>query len=239
MASWRTTWTDSQPRDLGRLIEIFDERPRLEFATVTNDVNLGSADGRTMARITVPRANKSSHDTSRRIKRKHQELAQQGKANGGPARYGWQKDDRNKVDPLLARPHTAETRQTRSGMPDRNGGAGTRIIGGIRAGVQPPTRVLRRTGPSQAGARSGRVRVPSPGTPALAGQRIASSMSTYSRPTRDPLLTISRRSIMPRISASGIHSIRSDSFFSVGGPSHVAPSARKTWCCESVIPLAG
>jgi DNA invertase Pin-like site-specific DNA recombinase len=91
-----------QPRDLERLIEIFDERPRLEFATVTNDVNLGTADGRTMARIMVAFANKSSHDTSRRIKRKHLELAQQGKANGGPAPYGWQKDDRNKVDPVAA-----------------------------------------------------------------------------------------------------------------------------------------
>ncbi|MFI0217305.1 recombinase family protein [Streptomyces lydicus] len=88
-----------QPRDLERLIEIFDERPRLEFATVTNDVNLGSADGRTMARIMVAFANKSSHDTSRRIKRKHLELAQQGKSNGGPAPYGWRRDDRNKVDP--------------------------------------------------------------------------------------------------------------------------------------------
>ncbi|MGR8009301.1 recombinase family protein [Streptomyces hypolithicus] len=37
-----------QPRDLERLIEIFDDRPRLEFATVTNDVNLGTADGRTI-----------------------------------------------------------------------------------------------------------------------------------------------------------------------------------------------
>ena len=32
-------------------------------------------------------------------------------------------------------------------------------------------------------------------------------MSTYRRPTRDPLLTISRRSIIPRISLSGIHSM--------------------------------
>ncbi|AGP56297.1 recombinase family protein [Streptomyces rapamycinicus] len=92
-----------QPRDLERLIEIFDERPRLEFATVTNDVNLGTADGRTMARVMVAFANKSSHDTSRRIKRKHLELAQQGKANGGPAPYGWLKDDRNKVDPEAAK----------------------------------------------------------------------------------------------------------------------------------------
>ena len=91
-----------QPQDLERLIEIYDDRPRLEFATVTNDVNLGTADGRTMARIMVAFANKSSHDTSRRLKRKHLELAQQGKSNGGPAPYGWRKDDRDKVDPEAA-----------------------------------------------------------------------------------------------------------------------------------------
>ncbi|MGY4918022.1 recombinase family protein [Streptomyces sp. 900116325] len=92
-----------QPRDLERLIEIFDERPKSEFATVTNDVNLGTPDGRTMARIMVAFANKSSHDASRRIKRKHLELAQQGKDSGGPAPYGWRKDDRSKVDPDAAR----------------------------------------------------------------------------------------------------------------------------------------
>ncbi|MCF3960397.1 recombinase family protein [Streptomyces fuscigenes] len=91
-----------QPRDLERLIEVFDDRPRLEFATVTNDVNLGTPDGRTMARIMVAFANKSSHDASRRIKRKHLELAQQGKDSGGPAPYGWRKDDRSKVDAAAA-----------------------------------------------------------------------------------------------------------------------------------------
>ncbi|MER7968669.1 recombinase family protein [Streptomyces sp. NPDC096080] len=92
-----------QPRDLERLIDIFDDRPKLEFATVTNDVNLGTPDGRTMARIMVAFANKSSHDASRRIKRKHLELAQQGRDSGGPAPYGWCKDDRSKVDPDAAR----------------------------------------------------------------------------------------------------------------------------------------
>ncbi|MGW3724350.1 recombinase family protein [Streptomyces sp. NPDC000851] len=91
-----------QPRDLERLIEIFDDRPRLEFATVTNDINIATPDGRTMARIMVAFANKSSHDASRRIKRKHLELAQQGKDSGGPAPYGWRKDARNKVDPEAA-----------------------------------------------------------------------------------------------------------------------------------------
>ncbi|MGW1804707.1 recombinase family protein [Streptomyces sp. NPDC002078] len=92
-----------QPRDLERLIEIYDERPRLEFATVTNDINIGTPDGRTMARIMVAFANKSSHDASRRIRRKHLELAQQGKDSGGPAPYGWQKDDRSKVDRKAAK----------------------------------------------------------------------------------------------------------------------------------------
>ncbi|WP_330282948.1 recombinase family protein [Streptomyces sp. NBC_00588] len=74
-----------QPKDLERLIDLYDERRRRVFATVTNDVNLGTADGRTMARVMVAFANKSSHDASRRIQRKHLELARQGKPNGGPA----------------------------------------------------------------------------------------------------------------------------------------------------------
>ncbi|MFE9602730.1 recombinase family protein [Streptomyces hokutonensis] len=92
-----------QPKDLERLIEIFDNRKRLTFATVTNDIDLSSADGRTMARVMVAFANKSSHDTARRLKRKHLELAMSGKSSGGPAPYGWQKDDPNKVDLEAAR----------------------------------------------------------------------------------------------------------------------------------------
>jgi hypothetical protein len=56
-----------------------------------------------MARVMVAFANKSSHDTSRRIKRKHLELAHQGRDSGGPAPYGWLKGDRTKVDPEAAR----------------------------------------------------------------------------------------------------------------------------------------
>ncbi|MGW0763041.1 recombinase family protein [Streptomyces sp. NPDC002814] len=105
-----------QPRDLERLIEIFDERPRLEFATVTNDINLATPDGRTMARVMVAFANKSSHDTSRRIKRKHLELAQQGKSTGGPAPYGWRKDDRNRVDPEAAKAIREAQREVLAGV---------------------------------------------------------------------------------------------------------------------------
>ncbi|MFF9122659.1 recombinase family protein [Streptomyces sp. NPDC014889] len=105
-----------QPRDLERLIEIYDERPRLEFATITNDINLGTPDGRTMARIMVAFANKSSHDASRRIKRKHLELAQQGKDSGGPAPYGWRKDDRTKVDPEAAKAIREAQREILAGV---------------------------------------------------------------------------------------------------------------------------
>ncbi len=105
-----------QPRDLERLIEIYDERPRLEFATVTNDINIGTPDGRTMARIMVAFANKSSHDASRRIKRKHLELAQQGKDSGGPAPYGWRKDDRTKVDPEAAKAIREAQREILAGV---------------------------------------------------------------------------------------------------------------------------
>lgn len=105
-----------QPRDVERLIEIYDERPRLEFATVTNDVNIGTPDGRTMARIMVAFANKSSHDASRRIKRKHLELAQQGKDSGGPAPYGWRKDDRTKVDPEAAKAIREAQREILAGV---------------------------------------------------------------------------------------------------------------------------
>ncbi|MFF1484712.1 recombinase family protein [Streptomyces sp. NPDC058319] len=105
-----------QPRDLERLIEIYDERPRLEFATVTNDINIGTPDGRTMARIMVAFANKSSHDASRRIQRKHLELAQQGKDSGGPAPYGWRKDDRTKVDPDAAKAIREAQREILAGV---------------------------------------------------------------------------------------------------------------------------
>ncbi|MFM9444896.1 recombinase family protein [Streptomyces acidiscabies] len=81
-----------QPRDLERLIDLYDERKQRVFATVTNEVNLAMADGRTMARVMVAFANKASHDASRRLQRKHLELARQGKSSGGPAPYGWNKD---------------------------------------------------------------------------------------------------------------------------------------------------
>jgi DNA invertase Pin-like site-specific DNA recombinase len=81
-----------QPVDLERAIKLYDRRPGV-FATVQGDIDLGSADGRTMARVLIAFANKSSMDMSRRITRKKRQLAEQGMYGGGGKRgYGYEED---------------------------------------------------------------------------------------------------------------------------------------------------
>jgi site-specific DNA recombinase len=81
-----------QPADLERAIRIFDASSGLAFATVQSDVDLSTPDGRTMARVMVAFANKSSMDTSRRLKRKHLELAQKGEVIGWQRPFGYEDD---------------------------------------------------------------------------------------------------------------------------------------------------
>ncbi|MFV5991703.1 recombinase family protein [Streptomyces sp. NPDC056231] len=105
-----------QPRDLERLIDVFEERPELVFCTITNDIDLSTSDGRTMARVMVAFANKASADTGRRVARKHRELADSGKNGGGFPPFGW-KADRVTVDPaqaeLITKAHDALLSGTR------------------------------------------------------------------------------------------------------------------------------
>lgn len=81
-----------QPKDLERIIDLYDDNPTLVFATLEGDINLSTSDGRTMARVMVAFANKASADTGRRVKRKQLELALDGKFHGGRMPYGWQAD---------------------------------------------------------------------------------------------------------------------------------------------------
>jgi site-specific DNA recombinase len=81
-----------QPVDLERALRIFDARPGLGFATVQSDLDLSTSDGRTMARVMVAFANKSSMDTARRVRRKHLELAQKGIPVGGHRPFGFKRD---------------------------------------------------------------------------------------------------------------------------------------------------
>jgi site-specific DNA recombinase len=90
-----------QPRDLERLIELYDTQP-LVFATAQADIDLSSPDGRFMARLMVNFASKSSADTGRRVARKHLELAQAGIPVGGSRPFGWLPDKRT-LDPVESR----------------------------------------------------------------------------------------------------------------------------------------
>lgn len=64
-----------------------------QVATVTSDFDLGNDDGLFMARITAAVAAKESGRKSERIRRKHRELAEQGRPNGGRFRpFGYAAD---------------------------------------------------------------------------------------------------------------------------------------------------
>ncbi|MGW0417490.1 recombinase family protein [Streptomyces sp. NPDC003015] len=79
------------PRDLEDLIDVVESRrPRIPVESVTGSLRLNNDADVTMARVMVAVANKSSRDTSRRVARKHEELAAEGKRGGGGFRgYGY------------------------------------------------------------------------------------------------------------------------------------------------------
>lgn len=80
------------PRDLEDLIDVV-ERRSVPVESVTGSLRLASDADVTMARIGVAIANQSSRDAARRIRRKHDELAAEGKyAGGGARRYGYEPD---------------------------------------------------------------------------------------------------------------------------------------------------
>lgn len=72
-----------QPKQLERLIDLYESNRRLVFATVAGEIDLSNADGRFLARLLVNVANKSSADTARRVARAQLQRAQQGKVAGG------------------------------------------------------------------------------------------------------------------------------------------------------------
>lgn len=95
-----------QPKDLEKAIEIyqdFSERKnsvRLIFDTMSGqNFDLSTGDGRFSARLFVNIANKASEDTSRRIKRDNTAKAKKGIFHGGVPSYGWQEDNRDRLDP--------------------------------------------------------------------------------------------------------------------------------------------
>ncbi len=82
------------PRELEDFIDLC-QRFGTMLATVTGDIDLATHDGQLIARIHGAVAKKESDDKSRRIRRKHQELAAQGRLSGGGTRpFGFEADHR-------------------------------------------------------------------------------------------------------------------------------------------------
>ncbi|HET6290488.1 MAG TPA: recombinase family protein [Amycolatopsis sp.] len=81
------------PRDLEDLIDAVELTNALT-RSVTGSLDLSTDAGITMARVMVAMANKSSRDSSRRIKRKRDEMAEDGVyVRGGRRRYGRNSDN--------------------------------------------------------------------------------------------------------------------------------------------------
>src|SRR5581483_1387782 len=90
------------PRELEDFIDLC-QRMGTRLATVSGDVDLATHEGQLIARIQGAVARKESDDKSRRIQRKHEELAQAGKVSGGGSRaYGYE------ADKVTIRPDEAE-----------------------------------------------------------------------------------------------------------------------------------
>ncbi|WP_101791106.1 recombinase family protein [Nonomuraea indica] len=82
------------PRDLEDLIDVVESKyHRIPVESVSGSLRLANDADVTMARVMVAVANKSSRDTARRVSRKHEELAAQGRTGGGGIRpYGYERN---------------------------------------------------------------------------------------------------------------------------------------------------
>jgi len=99
---WHLDRLHRHPRELEEYIEVCEPRGVPTVACVSGDIDLSTADGRLIARILGAVARKESDDKSRRIRRKHEELAQAGAMAGGGTRpYGYQ-PDRRTIEPAEA-----------------------------------------------------------------------------------------------------------------------------------------
>src|SRR5437899_1663668 len=82
-----------QPSELESFIDLCQRLRLTNVASVSGDIDLTTADGQFQARILGAVAKKESDDKSRRIRRKHLEIASEGRVSGGGSRpYGYEAD---------------------------------------------------------------------------------------------------------------------------------------------------
>lgn len=80
---WHLDRLHRRPKELEEFFEICDQAALKHMASVSGDIDLSTDDGRFHARILGAVARKESDDKSRRIRRKHVELARDGRHLGG------------------------------------------------------------------------------------------------------------------------------------------------------------
>ena len=92
---WDADRLHRQPKELEEFFDVCKDAGVTKLASVSGDIDLSTHDGQFLARILGTVAKKESDDKSRRIRRKHEELAQAGKIAGGGTRpYGYESDRR-------------------------------------------------------------------------------------------------------------------------------------------------
>ncbi|RTL62042.1 MAG: recombinase family protein [Pseudonocardiaceae bacterium] len=83
-----------RPQDLGRLLDIIRDR-RLEIATAHGSRDLQDPNDQFIAWVEVAHAQRSSTDTSRRLRRRFQAMREDGQVRGGPRWFGFPGADRS------------------------------------------------------------------------------------------------------------------------------------------------
>ncbi|MFG1964784.1 recombinase family protein [Nonomuraea sp. NPDC049028] len=95
--------TVRDPRDLEDLIDVVEgSRPRIVVGSCTGSLRMANDTDITSARIHCAIANQASRDTARRVSRKRQEQAEEGRFGGGRRAYGFEPDG------ITHRPEEAE-----------------------------------------------------------------------------------------------------------------------------------
>jgi len=94
--TWHEDRLHRRPRELEAFIDIANSSD-VQLATVTGEIDLGTPEGRLRARMLGNVGAYESEHKAVRIRRKHQEIAAQGKDHGGgPRPFGYE-DDRQRV----------------------------------------------------------------------------------------------------------------------------------------------
>jgi DNA invertase Pin-like site-specific DNA recombinase len=92
LVAWHLDRLYRQPRELEELVDLAQGERRIEIRTLHGEYDLTNEDHLFMVRLLVNMAAKESGDKSRRLRRKHEQLAEEGKPKGGGRGFGYDDD---------------------------------------------------------------------------------------------------------------------------------------------------